>query len=107
MLFQLTLLANNFFKARLIELEKELCLLKNILNENEVEKNNLLVKIGGLRDEIDLKEKELKEMYTINESVISRLSVELKASKNECEKLIQREREVTSLFKVFNLKYFI
>jgi hypothetical protein len=52
------------------------------------------VRIGDLRDEIDTKEKELKEMLTINDSVISRLSVELKTSKQECEKLIQREREV-------------
>ena len=52
------------------------------------------MRIGDLRDEIDTKEKELKDMLTINESVISRLSVELKTSKQECEKLIQREREV-------------
>jgi len=71
-----------------------LCLLKNILNETETEKNKCLVRIGDLRDEIDTKEKELKDTLTINESVISRLSVELKTSKQECEKLIQREREV-------------
>ena len=80
-------------------MEKEVCVLKNILNENEAEKNKMLVRIGTFRDEIDLKEKELKEMYTINENVISRLSAELKASKQECEKLTQREREVFS-FKI-------
>lgn len=85
-----------------MELEKEVCLLKNILNEAETEKNKCLVRIGSLRDEIDTKEKELKDAHVINENVISRLTVELRTTKQECEKLIQREREVNLIkFKFF------
>ena len=81
-----------------------MCLLKNILNETESEKNKCLVRIGSYRDDIDAKEKELKETHTVNDSVISRLSLELKATKMECEKLIRREREVYSFGYLFFIK---
>ena len=82
------------FKSTNHKQTKEIISLKARISELETEISKHLIKIGGLRDENDLKETEIVNSKNESSKIIHKLTTELNNLKNECMNLLKREREV-------------